>query len=101
MNPTLTFSERYLQGFVICRRVGEGDVLENYSSLQLLRSQVSLLLTLWPSVKIAKHCRDDLHSGHRVSKTIQNLLDQKQIIVNNKITITATLVVRVVKSAHM
>lgn len=91
MNPSLTFSERYLQGFLICRsrRVGEGDVLENYSSLQLLRSQVSLLLTLWPSVKIAKHCRDDLHSGHRVSKTIQNLLEQKQIIVNNKITITA------------
>lgn len=78
----ISLSDCYLQSWFIwwSWRVGEGDILENDPSLQLLRSQLSRLLTLWCPVEITEHFGDDANCGHRLSVAIQNLLWKKEII---------------------
>lgn len=78
----ITSCYRHLQCNFIWRSRGiaEGDVLENDSSLQLLRTQVSFCFTLGLPVKIAQNFGNDSDGGHRLSIGIQNLLKGKLIL---------------------
>lgn len=73
----LKLSNSYLQRWLICWGVSEGNILENNSSLQRLRGKLSRRLTLWFPVEVAKHSGNDSNRRGRVSVAVQYFLGWK------------------------